>query len=104
MRGFGFVTAPDGTDVFLHIKSCVDGNHCVHIYIYIYMYLSLSLHIYIYIYICYICYIYIYIYYVYIYIYIAQQLATTCAPSCVCPRSRTTSEVAVLRALGLCVQ
>eukprot|EP00928_Gymnodinium_smaydae_P063543 TRINITY_DN47098_c0_g1_i1.p1 TRINITY_DN47098_c0_g1~~TRINITY_DN47098_c0_g1_i1.p1 ORF type:complete len:293 (+),score=51.03 TRINITY_DN47098_c0_g1_i1:57-881(+) len=25
-KGFGFVVGPDGADVFLHIKSCVDGS------------------------------------------------------------------------------
>jgi len=25
-NGFGFIVGPDGSDVFLHIKACVDGN------------------------------------------------------------------------------
>eukprot|EP00972_Heterocapsa_arctica_P068043 10045402-Heterocapsa_arctica.AAC.1 len=26
MRGFGFITAADGTGIFLHITACVDGR------------------------------------------------------------------------------
>ena len=60
---------------------------CIYVYLSLYIYLSLS--IYIYIYIC---------------IYNMKYTTTTCVPSLFCPRSRTTSEVVVRRALGLYFQ
>ena len=26
MKGFGFITTPEGTDIFSHVKACVDGG------------------------------------------------------------------------------
>ena len=95
------------------VRGCVYMHVCIHIYLSLslYIYISLSLYIYLSIYLSIYTYIYIYIYTIILcYVIVnnsfvtTQNTTATCVPSFLSPRSRTTSEVVVRRALGLSIQ